>query len=573
MNLIPSIFLFLWVAAGAVLGDEVWPTTEWSRAEPKAVGMEESKLIEARDYALTGEGSGYITRHGHLVMAWGDPHRRYDLKSTTKSFGSIALGLAIQDGKLRLEDKAVTHHSDFGIPPESNAATGWLDNTTISHLASQTAGFEKPGGYTELLFAPGTKWDYSDSGPNWLAECITLLYRRDLNELMFERVFDVIGIHREHVSWRKNAYRPPTIDGVPRREFGAGIHAGVDAMARIGYLMLRNGKWKNRQIVPEDYVRMAVRPQPGVPGLPVLHPETYGNAADHYGLLWWNNADGTLPDVPRDAYWSWGLYDSLILVIPSLDIVVARAGKGWKRNPGEGHYDVLAPFFNPIVQSVQQSAAGIIEGAVIYRGPIPKSPVANDAGTRRDLITVDRARGGLQYVAAWVIAGPNSDRNASAATGNAANPERAKMDQLNHEFVPRVLAVRSGEPVQFTNSDPANHNVRATSPQQANQFNVFTGIDGSHLHRFVSNPEHRPVVIGCDIHPWMRGWIYVFEHPHFDVTDAQGRFQIAGLPPGEYTLAVRQPDIGYNKEIRVLVTPGEATQVDLQLTPEDIRAQ
>ncbi|MDP6061011.1 MAG: hypothetical protein QGH33_19045, partial [Pirellulaceae bacterium] len=78
----------------------------------------------------------------------------------------------------------------------------------------------------------------------------------------------------------------------------------------------------------------------------------YGNASDHYGLLWWNNADGTLKRVPRDAFWSWGLYDSLILVIPSLDIVVSRAGKSWEQN-WSGHYDVLRPFFEPIVLSVQ----------------------------------------------------------------------------------------------------------------------------------------------------------------------------------------------------------------------------
>jgi len=90
-------------------------------------------------------------------------------------------------------------------------------------------------------------------------------------------------------------------------------------------------------------------------------PETYGNAAPHYGLLWWNNADKTLQDVPTDAYWSWGLYDSLIVVIPSLDIVVARAGKSWKRDDGAGHYAVLRPFLVPIVQSSQAHSKSLTE--------------------------------------------------------------------------------------------------------------------------------------------------------------------------------------------------------------------
>ena len=290
-------------------------------------------------------------------MAWGDPTERYDLKSTTKSFGSIALGLALKDGKLRLDDKATRHHPQLGVPPEENTRNGWLDEITILHLASQTAGFEKPGGYTGLLFQPGSQWDYSDSGPNWLAECITLAYGRDLEELMFERVFTPLGIGRKDLAWRKNAYRPAAINNIPRREFGSGISANVDAMARIGYLMLRYGQWNNQQILTREYVELAPRTPPGHAQLPVLHPETYGLAARHYGLLWWNNSDGTLAGVPRDAYWSWGLYDSLILVIPSLDIVVARAGKSWDRRQGAEHYEVLKPFILPIVRSVKNQPA------------------------------------------------------------------------------------------------------------------------------------------------------------------------------------------------------------------------
>lgn len=333
-------------------GEAVWPMPQWSRAAPAEVGMDEAKLAEAREYALTGGGSGYITRHGRLVMSWGDPRQLFDLKSSTKSFGSIALGVALKDGKLRLEDKAKRIHPGLGVPPEENAQTGWLDEITILHLASQTAGFEKPGGYTKLLFPPGTEWDYSDSGPNWLAECITLVYGRDLDELMFERVFTPLGIERSDLRWRKNSYRPATIEGVQRREFGAGIHANVDAMARIGYLMLREGQWKGREILTREYARMAPRTPPGHEKLDVRRPETYSSAARHYGLLWWNNADRTLKDVPADAYWSWGLYDSLIVVIPSLDIVAARAGQSWNREEGEDHYEVLKPFFVPIVQSI-----------------------------------------------------------------------------------------------------------------------------------------------------------------------------------------------------------------------------
>jgi CubicO group peptidase (beta-lactamase class C family) len=70
-------------------------------------------------------------------------------------------------------------------------------------------------------------------------------------------------------------------------------------------------------------------------------------------LLWWNNADGALENVPKDAYWSWGLYDSFIIVIPSLDIVVARAGDTIPGERSPSGYRILEPFLRPIAESIQ----------------------------------------------------------------------------------------------------------------------------------------------------------------------------------------------------------------------------
>ena len=331
-----------------------WPAESWEETTPAAAGLDAERLAEAQRYALTGGGSGIVTRGGKTVLTWGDQGKLYDLKSTTKSIGVTALALAIADGKLALTDRAVDRHTGFGIPPEENRETGWLDRVTLRHLATQTAGFQKTGGYGKLLFKPGTKWLYSDGGPNWLAECVTLAYGQDLQGLMFERVFTPLGIRRQDLRWRKNAYRPHTLGKVARREFGSGIHANVNAMARIGLLYLRGGTWREKQLIPADFIDTARCPLPSVVGLPVLDADKHGNGSAHYGLLWWNNADGALTGVPRDAYWSWGLHESLILVVPSLDIMVARAGGSWQRN-WDGHYDVLAPFFGPIVAAVHRA--------------------------------------------------------------------------------------------------------------------------------------------------------------------------------------------------------------------------
>ncbi len=387
----------------AFAAEHDWPRDKWQRATPAEVGMDSARLKEARDYALTGGGSGMITRHGRMVMSWGDLARRYDLKSTTKSIGVTALGLAIADGKIRLEDPVVKHHPAFAVPPESNRKTGWVDRITVQHLATQTAGFEKSGGFTKLIFSPGTKWSYSDGGPNWLAECVTLAYKRDVDQLMFERVFTPLGIQRQDLTWRRNSYRPKQIEGVARREFGSGISANVDAMARIGYLYLRRGQWRDQQILPADFVAAASHTVESVAGLPEVDSKRYGNASEHYGLLWWNNADGTLKNVPRDAYWSWGLYDSLIVVIPSLDVVAARAGKSWKRD-WSGHYDVLKPFLESIVLSVAADAdpSGDRQHKNVDRaGQSAPSPVIKNIQWADAASIVRRAKGGDNWPTTW----------------------------------------------------------------------------------------------------------------------------------------------------------------------------
>lgn len=221
------------------------------------------------------------------------------------------------------------------------------------------------------------------------------------------------------------------------------------------------------------------------------------------------------------------------------------------------------------------AVSGAIEGVITFHGEIPKSATADDAGARRDLLQVDQKSGGLRYVVVWLAIdkAPANERESQAASPPGAARLTVLMDQRDHEFVPRLLAVRSGQPVKFTNSDPANHNVRTSSPQRTNEFNVFTGVDGSYTHRFVPDPQQRPVRVGCDIHPWMRGWIYVFEHPYFAVTDTQGRFRIAAAPPGRYKLMICQPDVGYSSEQEITVAHGIATSVEVQIKRDDLKTK
>lgn len=390
-----ALLLLCWLPLRAA----EFPGEAWPKARYAEVGLAEARLQQARDYALTGGGSGIIIRQGKAVMEWGDPAKLYDLKSTSKSIGVTMLGVALQDGKVRLDDPAIRFQPTLGVPPESNAATGWLPHITLRQLANQVAGFEKPGGYGKLLFAPGTKWHYSDAGPNWLAECLTLVYGRDLNDVMFERVFAPIGIKPADLRWRDHAYRPREINGVKRREFGSGFHANVHAMARLGYLYLREGRWNGQPIIPADFVRLARQPAKESAGLEEVETN-HGNASEHYSLLWWNNGDGTIPALPRDAYWSWGLYDSLILIVPSLDLVVARAGQSWKRTSDE-HYDVLKPFFEPIALATRAGRGGHGSAIPPAGPPYPPSPIIKQVDWAPASTILRLAKGSDNWPMTW----------------------------------------------------------------------------------------------------------------------------------------------------------------------------
>jgi CubicO group peptidase (beta-lactamase class C family) len=251
-----------------------------------------------------------------------------------------------------------------------------LSAITLLQLATHTAGFNKPDdspGLT-LLYTPGTTWSYSDQGLNWLADVLTQTYATDLNDLLKTRVFTTLGINVGppettvgDLTWRNNDFRSLTLsvngNPVPRRELASGINANVNAMARVGLLMLRQGVWGNQSILSNAIVAKVHTPPAEVATAHIQDPTNFPAATSNYGILWWTNTSGQMPNVPTDAYWAWGLHETFIIVVPSLDLVIARAGnQGWHKNGSGVHqpevwnanYSVLEPFLTSIVQSVSQ---------------------------------------------------------------------------------------------------------------------------------------------------------------------------------------------------------------------------
>jgi CubicO group peptidase (beta-lactamase class C family) len=367
----------------------IWPaddTTEdelhgWAQVNAADVGMTQGGLDAAELYATTiptgnvnpsqpvDSGNGMIVRRGQLVHFWGDLDERKEMKSVTKSMGGIVLGLAIDENKVSLNEKGVTYMATFGTPPAENATRAQA--ITLAQLATHVSGFEKEDGVVTGIESiiqadPGTQWTYSDAGLNWLADVLTTVYQQDLAALANEKVWKVLGLNptsNDDVTWRTNNLRPPTRDGgtLQHRELASGISANVNAMARVGLLFLRKGKWKETQVVSEAFVTQVQTPRPENKDLPIVPNrsfEKFPNAPTDYGVLWWTNKSKTMANVPEDTFWAWGLGEELIVVIPSLDLVIVRnggqatasgAGRTWNDLDWDGDVAVLEPFLNPIV--------------------------------------------------------------------------------------------------------------------------------------------------------------------------------------------------------------------------------
>jgi CubicO group peptidase (beta-lactamase class C family) len=110
-------------------------------------------------------------------------------------------------------------------------------------------------------------------------------------------------------------------------------------------------------------VAKAHTPPAEVANATIVDEPNFPGATSNYGMLWWTNTNGQMAGVPTDAYWAWGLHETFIIVIPSLDLVVARAGnKGWHKDTlgnqdpeaWNADYNVIQPFLAPIVQSISQ---------------------------------------------------------------------------------------------------------------------------------------------------------------------------------------------------------------------------
>ena len=132
------------------------------------------------------------------------------------------------------------------------------------------------------------------------------------------------------------------------------------------------------------------------------------------------------------------------------------------------------------------------------------------------------------------------------------------LDQQKCRYVPRVVGLQVGQSLTIRNSDPLLHNVRAEA--LINQpFDLGTPIQGMEVTRTFSTREVM-VPFNCNVHAWMNAYVGAVEHPHFAVTDENGRFSIPQLPAGTLTLEIWHERLGTQTQ-QVTVAPKETKEV------------
>jgi hypothetical protein len=126
-----------------------------------------------------------------------------------------------------------------------------------------------------------------------------------------------------------------------------------------------------------------------------------------------------------------------------------------------------------------------------------------------------------------------------------------------------VLGLMTGQQLEIINSDPTTHNVHPM-PNVNRAFNAAQSPDAAPVTHTFPQPEIM-VPVKCNVHPWMRAYLNIVPHPFFAVTGSDGRFEIKGLPPGTYTIAAVQEDLGEQDAI-ITVAPKETKTVDFSFS-------
>jgi CubicO group peptidase (beta-lactamase class C family) len=296
-----------------------------------------------------GDASGVIVRRGYIVAEWGDPARVDMTFSVTKSFVSTTVGLAVERGLIKSVDDSVYRYMApvlHAVSPaiRSEGGVGQFDaripiapfetphnrRITWRHLLQQTSDWEgtlwgkpewadRPSNqpatwWTRARVDPGTAYEYNDTRVNVLALASLNVWRKPLPQVLRELVMDPIGASP---TWRWYGYDNSwlVLDGQMIQSVSGGGHWGggmfISAydQARFGLLTCRGGRWGNKQVIAESWIRMSRTPTTAQPD---------------YGFMnyFLNTGKKRLPSASESVFMHLGNGTNAIICDPENDLVV-----------------------------------------------------------------------------------------------------------------------------------------------------------------------------------------------------------------------------------------------------------
>lgn len=203
--------------------------------------------------------------------------------------------------------------------------------------------------------------------------------------------------------------------------------------------------------------------------------------------------------------------------------------------------------------------AGNLNGTVKYEGKAPKikslrmdsDPVCSSAhqdNVYTQSFILDE-NGNFANVIVYI-------KNVNNDNGVPSDP--VILDQRGCMYSPHVLGVQVGQKVKILNSDLTMHNVHGL-PKANPEFNF--GMPKTVKEKLITfNKPEDPFVVKCDVHPWMKSYIQVFDHPYFNVTGTDGKFTINNVPSGEYEVVAWHEKFGSKRVITQNVTISDGSQ-------------
>ncbi|MBI4566081.1 MAG: hypothetical protein HY716_15450 [Planctomycetes bacterium] len=199
------------------------------------------------------------------------------------------------------------------------------------------------------------------------------------------------------------------------------------------------------------------------------------------------------------------------------------------------------------------ATTGTIRGKVLFQGRLPRPPAdprnTSDCAAHRkgeDDLSLARDNplqvrdGRLRNTVVFVKSGPIENFVYEIPS------QPLVIDNRDCFYAPRVATAQAHQLVLLNNADSISHNVRSLGQGRA-AFNVTLANRGANLRWRFHEPQ--PILrLKCDIHPWMVGWLGIFDHPFHAVTGEDGTFEFKSLPPGRYEIAAWHEGEGLRRQ-------------------------